>query len=252
MERSGKTAVVVDDELITRLDFSGMLSDLGFTVTGSAADGFDAVEICRNTRPDLVLMDISMPIFNGLSAAEKILQEGLARAVVIVSAFSDRETIRKAADLGVKGYLVKPVETNALCACVEVALAAAGREARLRDEKLAAEEALADAKIIDKAKRILAAADKISEPEAYRKIQKVAMDKRSTMRKIAESILDSTEDRFVAKAKTILREAGLSDRQAYRRIQKTAAAFDIPVEEAAAMIVRDPEQTLSEIRREKP
>lgn len=232
-----RTAIVVDDELITRLDFSGMLTDMGFDVVGEAADGFDAVELCRLHKPDLVLMDISMPIFNGLSASETILRENLSSAVVIVSAFSDRETIRRATELGVKGYLIKPVEPNALYAAVTVALAQASREKNLIGEKDRAEASLSEIKLIERAKRSLSQSEKIPESEAYRRIQKLAMDKRCSMKQIAESILQNLSgNQDVRRAKELLMANGMTEKQAYKKIAALAETRETPIEEAARLI----------------
>lgn len=235
-----RTAVVVDDELITRLDFSGMLTDMGFDVVGEAADGFDAVELCRLHKPDLVLMDISMPIFNGLSASETILRENLSAAVVIVSAFSDRETIRRATELGVKGYLIKPVEPNALYAAVTVALAQASREKTLIGEKDRAEASLSEIKLIERAKRSLSQSEKIPESEAYRRIQKLAMDKRCSMKQIAESILQNLSgNQDVRRAKELLMANGMTEKQAYKKITALAETRETPIEEAARLIFKN-------------
>lgn len=107
-----KTVLIVDDEPITRMDLSDMLRELGFGVAGEAADGFDAMELCRLKRPDVVLMDVKMPIFDGLSASETILAEELAGCVVLLTAFSDPEIIRRAGAAGVTGYLVKRLTRN--------------------------------------------------------------------------------------------------------------------------------------------
>ncbi|MCR5073793.1 MAG: response regulator [Clostridiales bacterium] len=234
-----RTAVVVDDELITRLDFSGMLTDMGFHVVGEASDGFDAVELCRLHRPDLVLMDISMPIFNGLSAAETILGEGLSSAVVILTAFSDPDTVRKASELGVKGYLIKPVEPNALYAAVTVALEQAARERKLIAEKEQFKNSLQEIKLIERAKRALSKTEHIGESEAYRKIQKLSMDKRCSMKQIAESILQNLDSNLdVRRAKELLTARGMSEKQAYRKITALAEAHDTPLEEAARRILQ--------------
>ena len=108
------TVVIVDDEPITRMDLSDMLRELGFTVAGEAADGFDAIELCRSLRPDVVLMDVRMPVFDGLTATETILEEDLAGCVILLTAFSDREIIDRASRAGVTGYLVKPIDQKSL------------------------------------------------------------------------------------------------------------------------------------------
>ncbi|MEG2074767.1 MAG: response regulator, partial [Angelakisella sp.] len=117
------TAIVVDDEPITRMDLSDMLREQGFSVVGEASDGFDAIELCRSLSPDVVLMDIRMPVFDGLSASETILSEELAGCVVLLTAFSSKELVERANQIGVTGYLVKPVEERLLLPTIEVALA---------------------------------------------------------------------------------------------------------------------------------
>ena len=115
-----KTVAVVEDEPITRMDICAMLEDLGFSITGEASDGFDAIELCRRTKPDIVLMDAKMPVFDGLAAAETICREDLAGCVVMLTAFSDEETVKKAAEAGVTGYLVKPIDRAALLPTIEI------------------------------------------------------------------------------------------------------------------------------------
>jgi len=114
-----KTVLIVDDEPITRMDLRDMLTDLSFDVIGEAADGFDAIEFCRARRPDLVLMDVKMPIFDGLTASETILGEELAGCVVLLTAFGERDIIDQANRIGVTGYLVKPIEQRLLLPTVD-------------------------------------------------------------------------------------------------------------------------------------
>ena len=237
-QKTLKTAVVVDDELITRMDFSQMLTDMGYLVVGEASDGFDAVEVCEKQRPDFVLMDISMPIFNGLSATEKILSDNLSTSVIILSAFSDTDTVKKAASLGVRAYLVKPVDRNMLYAALETALAAAERETVLLHEKEQAISALEDMKMIDKAKRFLSLRESIPESEAYRRIQKLSMDKRCSMAKIASSILETDESqKTLKKAKDHLMLSGLSEKDAYQKVLSLAEENGISELEAAELIL---------------
>lgn len=102
--------VIVDDEPITRLDIKDILTDAGYEVSGEAADGFEAVEICRNVKPDLVLMDIQMPVLDGLKAAKKVAQDKLASSIVFLTAYGDFENTEKAKKLGATGYLIKPID----------------------------------------------------------------------------------------------------------------------------------------------
>lgn len=233
-----KTAVVVDDELITRMDFSGMLTDMGYLVAGEAADGFDAVEICREKHPDFVLMDISMPIFDGMSAAEQILSAENPPVVVILSAFCDERTVKKAASLGVGAYLVKPVDKNALFAAIETAMARASREAALRAQRDKAESDLREWKAIDKAKRVLALSEGIAESEAYHKIQKLSMDKRCSMASVAASILISRDESIpVNKAKSLLMQGGMTEKQAYKAVSSFASGKGLTLTDAAEIIL---------------
>ena len=229
------TAVVVDDELLTRIDFSQMQENMGIQVVGDASDGFDAVECCRRNRPDLVLMDISMPVFNGVTAAERILQDRLAGCVIMISAFSDEATVLKAVEAGISGYLVKPVSEQSLFCAVQAALASCAREQALRERAEKAESALQDARVIDRAKRALAKAQSIPESEAYRAIQKLSMDKGSPMPSIAASILENSEEnRSVPSAKYLLmKRRGYTEKQAFRALVALADEQQISLEQAA-------------------
>ena len=160
--------VVADDEPIIRIDLCQLLEELGHQVVGQAADGFDALECCRRSRPDLAILDIRMPVFDGLSAAQSILEEGAAGGVILLTAFLDDELISRATAIGVSGYLVKPIERRMLQPTLQVALAQNRRLAQARQEIEATEEKLAQAKVVDRAKAVLAAREGISEAEAYR------------------------------------------------------------------------------------
>ena len=182
--------VVVDDEPITRMDISGMLQDLGYQVVGEAGDGFDAVEICRKLKPDIVLMDVKMPIFDGLSATKVITAEDLAGCVVLLTAYSDKETIDGAKEAGASGYLVKPVDSRNIVPAIEIALE---QSERLRNSRQTVEEIsgkLADFKLIEQAKGILAKMEGISETEAYARLRKTAMDKRVQLSVLAKKLVE--------------------------------------------------------------
>ncbi|WP_342455498.1 response regulator [Caloramator sp. Dgby_cultured_2] len=117
-----KTIVIVDDEPITRLDLNELLNESGFEVIGEASDGLDAVEICRKLRPDLVLMDVKMPLLDGIKASKIIITEELAKAVVLLTAYSSSEFVERAKESGVMAYLVKPVDEKTLINTIEIAL----------------------------------------------------------------------------------------------------------------------------------
>jgi len=235
----GYRIVISDDEPIIRLDLAQMLENLGMEVVGEAADGFDAVECCRSLKPDLVLMDISMPLFDGLKAARTLLEEKLAKAVLIVSAFSEPELIQKAAELGVGAYLVKPIEERNLLPAIEVSLAQYRRQKKLEDKLEQASQNLQERAVIDRAKLVVARENHITESEAYRLLQKMAMDKRRPMGVLAKSILEQSEQRSqVNRAKRELMEhKGLSEKAAYRAIQNAAEKKNISTAEAAEAIL---------------
>lgn len=234
-----RTAVVVDDEPIIRLDLSQMLEDLGFAVVADASDGFDAVEMCRLHHPDVVLLDLNMPVFDGLGAAETILAEDLAGCVVVVTAFADPAFLERAGAIGVTGYLVKPVEQRLLLPTIEVALA---QSQRLQEARKAAQEAgnkLAAMRIIDRAKALIAAQNNCTEAEAYRQLQKLAMEKRCSMAHLAKAILEKQDDReLLRRAKALLMEKRtLSEQEAYTLLTKTAAARGMAVKELARSVI---------------
>lgn len=187
------TIAVIDDEPITRMDIAGMLKDLGYRVVGEAGDGFDAVALCRAKHPDVVLMDVKMPVFDGLSASKIILDEDLAGSVVLLTAFSDEEIVEKASRIGVSGYLVKPVEQQRLRPVIEVAVA---QSRRLRESKKETEDAnrrLEESKLIARAQGLYAKKEGLSESESYQVLRKTAMDKRLPLAAIAKAYLEQEE-----------------------------------------------------------
>ncbi len=188
-----KRVIVVDDEPITRMDLRGMLGDLGFEVAGEAGDGFDAVELCRRLQPDVVLMDVKMPVFDGIHAAETILQQDLAGCVVLLTAYGDREIIDRASAAGVTGYIVKPVEERLLLPTIEVALAQSRRLRQSREETRKAVDRLNDSKLIHRAQAVLARTQGVPESRAYEILRRMSMDKRVPMAELARSILEQEE-----------------------------------------------------------
>lgn len=184
-----KTVIIADDEPILRLDLSVMLESAGFTVVGEAADGFDAIELCKKHKPDIALLDVKMPVFDGLSAASEILNNNLAGCVVFLTAYSDNILIEKAGKIGVTGYLVKPVEERLLRPTIEVAYSSRRKITKSLADAENAKQKLESKNYIDRAKAVIAKKQGISESEAYRQIQQTAMDKRITMLEIAKAVL---------------------------------------------------------------
>ena len=185
-----KTVAVAEDEPITRMDICAMLEELGFSVAGEASDGFDAIELCRRTRPDVILMDAKMPIFDGLAAAETICREELAGCVVMLTAFSDGEIVARAADAGVTGYLVKPIDSGKLRPTIEVAYAQSFRLRESRREAEKAQRKLKEDREIHKAQRLLAQKQSCSDTEAYEKMRRLAMNKRVPLHSVARALLE--------------------------------------------------------------
>ena len=184
------TVAVIDDEPITRMDIAGMLEELGYEVAGEAGDGFDAVALCREKHPDVVLMDVKMPVFDGLTAAQIILEDDLAGSVVLLTAFSDEDIVEKAGRIGVSRYLVKPVEQSRLRPVIEVAIAQSRRLRESKKETADANRRLEESKWISRAQSLYAKKQGISESEAYAVLRRTAMDKRLPLAVIAKAFLD--------------------------------------------------------------
>ena len=184
-----KTRVVVaEDEAIIRLDLKEMLEEEGFEVVGEAADGDAAVRLAAETAPDLVIMDIKMPGLDGLSAAERISKE-TSTAILILTAFSQRDLVSRAAEAGALGYLVKPFQKSDLLPAIDVALARHAEIVAVKKEAAGLQEQLDTRKAVDRAKGKLMDSDGLTEGEAFRRIQKAAMDGRRSMKDVADEIL---------------------------------------------------------------
>ena len=187
-DQSRSKVVVAEDEAIIRLDLKEMLEEEGFDVVGEAADGDAAVRLAQEQRPHLVIMDIKMPGLDGLQAAERITDQDLA-AVLILTAFSQRELVHRAAEAGAMGYVVKPFQKSDLMPAIEIALARYSQLSALKRETASASEQLAVRKLVDRAKGKLMDRDGMSEADAFRLLQKRAMDERRPLRAVAEDIL---------------------------------------------------------------
>jgi len=184
-----KTRVIIaDDESIIRMDLKEMLTNLGYLVIGEAGDGQSAVNLARESRPDLVLMDIKMPGLDGIGAA-KILTEERIAPVLFLTAFSQKELVEGAKEAGVVAYLVKPFRESELVPAIEIALARFKEFRALEQQVGDLSEALETRKLVDRAKGLLMDTQGLTEADAFRKIQKMSMNTRKSMREIADAIL---------------------------------------------------------------
>ena len=183
--------VIAEDEALIRLDLKEMLEEEGYSVVAEVGDGESAVERVTALHPDLAILDVKMPILDGISAAERIAAERLA-PVVILTAFSQRELVERARDAGAMAYLVKPFTKADLVPAVEMAVSRFTEIRALDLEIDTLRERLEVRKLLDRAKGLLQSEHGLSEPAAFRWIQKTSMDRRLTMRKVAEAVIEGT------------------------------------------------------------
>lgn len=186
---SSRRVVVAEDEALIRMDIVEVLTEAGFDVVGQASDGEAAVDLVRGLLPDLVVMDITMPKLDGLSAAEMIGKERLA-PVVMLTAFAQPEFVARASEAGAIAYVVKPFTPERLLPQIEVALARYQEILAVEVQYADALERLETRKLLDRAKGLLLDKMKLSEPEAFRWIQKASMDRRLTMGEVAQAVID--------------------------------------------------------------
>lgn len=184
-----RRVVVAEDESLIRLDIVETLRDNGFDVVGEAGDGEEAVRLVEELRPDLVVMDVKMPKLDGISAAEQINKDHIA-PVVLLTAFSQRELVERASEAGALAYVVKPFTPADLIPAIEIALSRFAQIVALESEVSDLAERFETRKLVDRAKGILNDKMGLSEPEAFRWIQKASMDRRLTMQDVAKTIID--------------------------------------------------------------
>ena len=192
MEQISKRRIVVaEDESLIRMDIVETLKDQGFDVVGEAGDGLKAIELAKELKPDLMVMDIKMPDMDGLSAAEQIAQ--LRIPVVFLTAFNQQELVSRASEVGAMAFLVKPFSPDDLLPAIEVALSRHQQLTQLEMEVSDLTERLETRKLVERAKGVLGVQMGLSEPDAFRWIQKAAMDRRIGMVDVARTILDQLE-----------------------------------------------------------
>ena len=181
--------VVAEDEALIRMDLVEMLGEQGYDVVGEASDGARAIDLAEDLKPDLVILDVQMPVLDGIAAAERIAKARIA-PVVILTAFSQRDLVERARDAGAMAYLVKPFSAGDLVPAIEMAVSRFAELAQLESEVQDLTEQLASRKAVDRAKAVLQEQLGISEPDAFRWIQKTAMDLRLSMRQVADGVVE--------------------------------------------------------------
>ncbi len=189
-DKNGRTTVIIaDDEPITRMDIKEIFITHGYDVVAEASDGFDAVENCKKYHPDLVLLDIKMPLADGLSAAKIINEDHLADTIIMLTAYSDKEFVEQAKLSCVSGYIVKPIDEKSLIPSVEVAVARNREINKLRKNIEIMTERLENRTVIEKAKGLIMQEQSLSEQEAYDYIRELSHMKNISMRRVSEIIL---------------------------------------------------------------
>jgi response regulator NasT len=187
-----KRILIADDESLILMDLREMLTNLGYLVVGEASDGVSAVNMARELKPDLVIMDVMMPAMDGIEAARLLTAEKIA-PVLLLTAYSQQDLVERAKEAGVVGYLVKPFRESNLAPAIEVTLARFEEFQALQKEVADLKETLETRKLVDRAKGILMTTQGLTEQEAFRRIQKMSMNTRRPMKEIAEAIILANE-----------------------------------------------------------
>lgn len=183
-----RRVVVAEDEALIRMDIVETLKEAGFEVVAEAKDGLEAVELVKLHKPDLLVTDIKMPNLDGLGAAEKLKDEKVA--IVLLTAFSQKELVERANEAGAMAYIVKPFTPNDLLPAVELALSRHSQMIALEAEIVDLNERFETRKLVDRAKGLLNEKMNLTEPEAFRWIQKASMDRRLTMQEVAQTVIE--------------------------------------------------------------
>ena len=185
---TARRVVIAEDEALIRMDLAEMLGEEGYAVVGEASDGEAAVALAESERPDLVVLDVKMPRLDGIAAAQRIASQRIA-PVVILTAFSQRDLVERARDAGAMAYLVKPFTKDDLVPAIEMAMSRFTELQQLEVEVADLTERLETRKVVDRAKGVLQEQLQLSEPDAFRWIQKTAMDLRLSMRQVADGVI---------------------------------------------------------------
>ncbi|MEI7717093.1 MAG: ANTAR domain-containing response regulator [Mycobacterium sp.] len=184
--------LIAEDEALIRMDLAEMLREEGYDIVGEAGDGQEAVELAELHKPDLVIMDVKMPRRDGIDAAAEIASKRIA-PIVVLTAFSQRELVERARDAGAMAYLVKPFTISDLIPAIELAVSRFSEVTALEREVATLSERLETRKLIERAKGVLQAKQGMTEPEAFTWIQRAAMDRRTTMKRVAEVVLETLD-----------------------------------------------------------
>ncbi|MEY3454897.1 MAG: hypothetical protein RLZZ92_17 [Actinomycetota bacterium] len=184
---NSKRILIAEDETLIRMDLAEMLRENGYEVVGEATNGEEAVALANELKPDLAILDVKMPKLDGISAAEKIVE---IAPVLMLTAFSQKDLVERALDAGVMAYVVKPFTIDDLIPAIEIAATRHAQMLALKSEVADLTERLETRKLVDRAKGLLMQAMKLSEPEAFKWIQRTAMDKRVSMKEVAEAVID--------------------------------------------------------------
>ena len=185
--------LIAEDEALIRLDLAEMLREEGYDVVGEAGDGQEAVDMAVRLRPDLVIMDVKMPRRDGIDAAVEIAAHRIA-PIVVLTAFSQRDLVERARDAGAMAYLVKPFSASDLVPAIELAVSRYAELTELEREVADLGERLETRKLVERAKGVLQTRHSMTEPEAFGWMQRAAMDRRTTMKRVAEVVLESLGD----------------------------------------------------------
>jgi two-component system, response regulator PdtaR len=191
-EATPHRVLVAEDEALIRLDLAEMLREEGYEVVGEAGDGQEAVELAESLNPDLVIMDVKMPRRDGIDAASEIASKHIA-PIVVLTAFSQRELVERARDAGAMAYLVKPFSITDLIPAIELAVSRFSEIGALENEVASLSDRLETRKLVERAKGLLQSNHQMTEPEAFKWIQRAAMDRRTTMKRVAEVVLETLD-----------------------------------------------------------